>query len=81
MEPQVTICCNKKEDKKCFCKFIVLLILLDLFAVTIGIIIGAALSATFLGALAALIILAIVLGVLTIIEIIRIVCKNRRTKC
>ena len=81
MEPQVTICCNKKENKNCICKFIVLLILLALFTATIGIIIGAALSATFLGALAALIILAIVLGVLTIIEIIRIVCKNRRTKC
>lgn len=82
MEPQVTICCNKRENKKCFCRLIVLAILLALFAVTIGIIIGAALSATFLAALAALIVLAIVLGVLTILEIIMLICcKDKRTKC
>lgn len=78
MEPQVTICCNKKENKNSVCKYIILLILLALFTATIGIIIGAALSTTFLNALAALIILAIVLFVLTVIEIIRIQCKNKK---
>ncbi len=84
MESQVTICCNRREGKECFCKLLVLMILLTLFAITLGIIIGAALSTVFLRAIAALIVLAIVLGVLSILEAIRIICcmeKNRRNCC
>lgn len=82
MEPQVTICCNRRENKKCFCKLIVLAILIALFTTTIGIIIGAALSGVFLAALAALIVLAIILGVLTILQIIMLLCcREKKTKC
>ena len=77
MEPQVTICC-KKDNSKCVCKWTILVILIALFMTTIGIIIGAALSETFLGALAAIIVLAIILFILVVIQIIMLVCCSRR---
>jgi hypothetical protein len=54
------------------------LIFLVAFAITIGLIIGAALSETILGALAALIVLAVVLFILFIVSIIIKYCNNRR---
>ena len=86
VEPQISITCNEDNNRrKCRCRgcrascgFIVLTILITLFALTLGLIIGAAVSETILGALAALIVLAIVLFILAIIKIIMCVCEGRR---
>lgn len=80
MEPQeYEFCCeNRKRTKKTNCLGIVAIIILALFTLVIGGIIGAAIAETILGALAAVIVLAIVLGLLLIITIILLLCKNKK---
>ena len=84
MEPQINITCENSRENKCRCRgcrascgFMVLALLITLFAVTLGLIIGAALADTILGALAALIVLSIVLFILIIIKIIMCICTGR----
>ncbi len=88
MEPQETICCYDNREDKCNkkknCLGIVETILLSAFTLTIGLLIGAALSTVILGALAAIIILAIILGLLLILTAILMLCnkkKNKKCKC
>ncbi len=80
MEPQEQIyCCdNRKCNKKRNCFGIVTIILLASFAVVIGLIIGAAISAPVLEALPAVIVLAVVLGLLLLLSIIIMICKRRK---
>lgn len=80
MEPQeYNYCCEtKKKTKRTNCLGIVAVILLALFTLVIGGLIGAAIADTILGALAAVIVLAIVLGILLIITIILLLCKNKK---
>ena len=80
MEPQVTISCNRTNYNRCWYKWLVLAILSVLLMTTIGIIIGAALSETFLNALPAVIVLAIILFILVSIQIIILMSYNTRTK-
>lgn len=84
MEPQEQFCCYEtkcKKDNKRNCLGIVTIILLTLFALVIGLLIGAALSTTILGALPAIIILAIVLGILLLLTIIMYFCKRDKKCC
>ena len=72
MESEYGYCCEKKSKcKKCNCLEVIAAIVGALFALVIGVIIGAELASTILGALA-----AIVLGLLLIITVILIICKN-----
>lgn len=72
-------CCEtKKKDKKTNCLGIVAIIVLALFTLVIGGIIGAAIAETILGALAAVIVLAIVLGLLLLITVILLLCKKQK---
>ena len=86
-DSQVTISCNRRKDrenKRCLCNWIILAVLIAIFTFTIGLIIGAALSETFLAALAAIIVFAIIIAILIIIQIILIACckeKNKRERC
>lgn len=84
MEPQETIYCFDNKEKKCNnkknCLGIVAVILLSLFALVIGLIIGAALSTTILGALPAIIVLAIILGLLLLLTIILMLCNKKKEK-
>ena len=82
MEPQEEYGCYvnvKKCNKKRNCLCIVTAILAIAFFFVIGLLIGAAISATILGALAAIIVLAVVLGLLVILSLILMFCK--RQKC
>lgn len=87
MEPQETIYCYDNRETKHTrknCLGIVAIILLTAFAVVIGLLIGAAISETILGALAAIIVLAVVLGILVILTIILMLCnkkKDKKDKC
>ena len=76
MEPQEVYCFNNKEEKcyKIKCLNVIIAILLTAFSFVIGLIIGASLAGTFLGALAAI----IVLGILLIIAIILKLCNDRK---
>ncbi len=78
MEPQVTICCNKKERKNCICLGIVIFFISVLLALNIGLIIGAALFTVFLGNLAVIIATAVILLILLIIAIILKICCERK---
>lgn len=84
MEPQENYICyeNKKQEKcpKVKCLGIVTVILLTVFAVAIGLIIGASLAGVFLGNMAAMIVLAIVLGILFIISLILLLCNTKKDK-
>ena len=79
MEPQINItCCEKpRKDNGC-CRWLVLAILVTLFAFTLGLIIGAALFGLILLALPAIIVLAIVLFILILIKIIMLICERRK---
>lgn len=84
MEPQENYVCyeNRKQEKypKVKCLGIVTVILLTVFAVSIGLIIGAALAGAFLENMAAMIVLAIVLGILFIIAGILLLCNRKKDK-
>lgn len=84
MEPQENYICyeNKKQEKcpKVKCLGIVTVILLTVFAVAIGLIIGASLAGVFLWNMAAMIVLAIVLGILFIISLILLLCNTKKDK-
>ena len=84
MEPQDTVYCFDNNDRKCKdkknCLGIVAVILLSLFTLVIGLIIGAALSSTILGALPAIIVLAVILGLLLLLTIILMLCNKKKTK-
>ena len=76
MEPQ-----EYYLSKNCFktkCYLPVIGIFLVAFFTTIGIIIGASVAETILGAMAALIVLAITFGILLIVPIILIYCNRRK---
>jgi len=71
-------------NKGCFknkCIALVIDILLVAFFTTIGIIIGAAVSATIMEAMAALITLAITFGVLLIVPIVLLICNRHKKDC
>ena len=76
MEPQVTICCNKR-DKKCCCLYRVLYTIIGLFAFVIGIIIGA--QTTIVATIGAVYFYAIAttLIILALIALIYIWCSCR----
>lgn len=84
MEPQETILCYDNKQDKCTkkknCLGIVGIILLAIFTLTIGLLIGAALSTVILGALAAIIILAIILALLLILTIILMLCDKKKDR-
>lgn len=84
MEPQENYVCyeNIKQEKcpKVKCLGIVTILLLTAFAVTIGLIIGAALASTFLENIGAMIVLAIVFGILFIIAGILLLCNRKKDK-
>lgn len=84
MEPQENYVCyeNRKQEKcpKVKCLGIVTVLLLTAFAVSIGLIIGAALAGAFLENIAAMIVLAIVLGILFIIAGILVLCNRKKDK-
>ncbi len=77
MEPQVTICCNKKEPKN-NCLYKILDIIIILFAFVLGVIIGAltglveAIGAVFFYAVATIL---FVLGALVLVYLL---CGNKR---
>ncbi len=79
MEPQINItCCERpRRDNRC-CNWLVLAILVTLFAFTLGLIIGAVLFGLILLALPAIIVLAIVLFILILIKIIMLICERRK---
>ena len=79
MEPEVTICRSRNENRRGGCCNIVnLFVLIVLLAIVLGIIVGAVFSETILANLAAIIVLAIVLGILTILQAMKVLCKRER---
>ena len=84
MEPQETIYCYDNREEKCprkkNCLGIVAVILLVAFTLVLGLLIGAAIAQTILGALAAIIVLAVILGLLLILTIILIICNRKKEK-
>lgn len=76
MEPQVTICCSKR-NQKCCCLMKVLYILILLFVFVVGIIIGAFAGVFVIIGLAYFAALATIFGVLAIITAIYIFCSCR----
>jgi len=80
MEPEVTICRGRKKGKA-DCNIAVLFILSILFAFTLGLLIGAAISGTILENLAAIIVLAILLGILILVQLIRLICRKEKSYC
>lgn len=76
MEPQVTICCSKR-NQKCSCLLKVLYILILLFVFVVGIIIGAFAGVFVIIGLAYFAALATIFGVLAIITAIYIFCSCR----
>lgn len=85
MEPQEDFCCYEPKkcckNKKINCLGIVEIILLSLFTLVIGLLIGAALSTIILGALAAIIVLAVILGILLLLVGILYFCKKDKKCC
>lgn len=85
MDPQDNFCCY--EPKKCCkckktnCLGIVEIILLSLFSLVIGLLVGASLSTAILGTLAAIIVLAVILGILLLLAGILYFCKKRKECC
>ncbi len=81
MEPQEKGYCNIETEYKCGknknCFGIVAIVLLTAFVFVIGLIVGAAISETILGALAAIIVLAVVLGLLLILAIFLSICNKK----
>lgn len=80
MEPEVSICCSNK-DKKCRCLYIILAILVTLFAFTLGVIIGALTSILSLIGASYFLAILTVLALLTILTIIFIICNCRNQRC
>lgn len=76
MEPQVTICCSKR-NQKCCCLLRVLYILIALFLFVIGIIIGALTGIVAAIGIAYFAALATIFGVLAIITAIYFFCNCR----
>lgn len=76
MEPQVTICCNKR-DRKCCCLYRVLYVILGLFAFVLGIIIGALTSIVSTIGAVYFYAIATTLLILAIISLIYIWCSCR----
>lgn len=79
MEPQG--CYDKKTCKKRNCIGIISVILLTAFIFVVGLIVGASISATILGALSAIIVLAVILGLLLILSIVLTFCCKKEKKC
>lgn len=81
MEPQINITCHSQGNNCCdrgrFCRWLVLAILIALFAFTLGLILGAIFAPIVLLALAAIIVLAIILLILIILKIIMLRCERR----
>lgn len=74
MEPQVTICCNRK-NQKCCCLYRILYILIGLFTFVLGIIIGSLTDlVAFFGAVYFYAI-ATVLIILVVLAFIYIMCN------
>ena len=76
--------CKCKNNNKCSCLEVIIAILAALFIGTIGVIIGAALSAVILASLAAVIVLAVVLFILLVLSIILVICckcKSKKSNC
>ena len=85
MEPETKIYCydNKKSTKKCkrnACSLIITVILLTIFALSLGILIGALASEAILGALAAIIVFIVTFGILLILSIILYFCQKKKCK-
>lgn len=76
MEPQVTICCSKR-NQKCCCLLRVLYILIALFVFVVGILLGAFFSIFVLIGATYFFALATIFGVLAIILAIYIWCSCR----
>ena len=83
MEPQEYTCYyeSNKKCRKINCLALVAVILSILFFFVLGLLIGAAIAETILGALAAIIVLAVVLFVLLILSIILLFCKRPKKNC
>lgn len=84
MESQETILCYDNKQDKCNkrknCLGIITVILLTVFAFTIGLLIGAALAFVVLIALPAIIVLAIILGLLLMLTTILMICDKKKDK-
>ncbi len=80
MEPNAQNECKCKKTNKC-CIYIIVGILIALFAFSLGLIIGAVISATVLANLAAFIILAVLLFILLGLQIIRLFCEKDKKGC
>lgn len=76
MEPQVTICCNRR-DKKCCCLYRILYTIIGLFAFVIGIIIGALTSIVPAVGVAYFYAIATTLAILAFMMLIYIWCSCR----
>lgn len=76
MEPQVTICCSRR-NQKCCCLLRVLYILIALFLFVIGVIIGAFAGTFVITAITYFAAVATILGVLAIITVIYFFCNCR----
>ena len=85
MEPQEKEYCYEKNEYnteyKCVrrrnCFGIVAVILIITFAAVIGLLVGAAISETILGSLAAVIVLTIVIGLLIILAVLLAICNKK----
>ena len=77
MEPNLEVGRKCKKNNK-NCTFIILGILIALFAFALGLIIGAVITTTVLANLAAFIILAVLLFIILVLQIIRILCDKKR---
>ena len=77
MEPQVTICCNGK-NQKCCCLYRILYLIIGLFTFVLGIIIGALTG--FVEAIGAVYLYAVgtILVVLALLVFMYIICNCRR---
>lgn len=75
MEPQVTICCGKR-NQKCCCLYRILYVIIGLFAFVVGILLGTTGIVELLGAVYFFAI-ATVLVILAIITFIYIWCSCR----
>ena len=84
MEPQFKegYCEEKKEKccKKKNCLGIIATILLTLFTLSIGLLVGAALSSTILAQLPAFIVVAVILGILLALTAIYMLCRKKEKK-
>lgn len=76
MEPQVTICCGKR-NQKCCCLLRILYIIIGLFTFVLGIILGAVFSSLILTGIIYFLSVITILIILAIITFIYIRCTCR----